>query len=106
MIQKQLKTDVNTLQHSTQLEKVENAIVHAQFQIFVRKDYTTAEAILEDAKENLKKFIDSLPIEETAEPKQILSYIDRVIQDVRRGPSSIDENLRTISENLAKIREE
>lgn len=105
MVQKQLKTDVNTLQHRTQLEKIENAIIHAQFQIFVRKDYITAETILENAKENLKKFIDSLPIEETVEPKQILSYIDRAIQDVRRGPSSIDENLRTISEGLTKIRE-
>ena len=104
--QKQISTDIDKLKYHTQLEKIENALMHAQFQILVRKDYGTAEAILAGAKEDLKKLIASLPIEETVEPKQVLSNIERVIRDVQRGPSVLDEKLREISGNLTKMRQQ
>ncbi len=101
--QKRLSTDVAALKYNTHLERIEHAILHAQFEIVMRKDYETAELVLDNAKADLQRFIDSLPIEDTVEPKQVLSKIERVLRDVRRGPSLLEERLKKISDDLMKI---
>jgi hypothetical protein len=103
LTQKQLTADVSRLKYSTHLERIETAILHAQFEIAARNDYEAAELFLDNAKLDLQKFIDSLPIEDTVEPKEILSRIDRVLREVRRGPSLLEEHLKNIADDLTKI---
>ena len=102
--QKQIAKDVGRLKYSSQLEKIQNAIIHAQVQLFIRKDYEAAEAILENAKEDLKRLIDALPIEKTIEPKQILANIEHALAEVRLGPASLDRRLDQISKDLSKLK--
>ncbi|PIE32441.1 hypothetical protein CSA56_15650 [candidate division KSB3 bacterium] len=59
--------------------------------------------ILDSAKADLQGFLDSLAVEETAELKQIVSHLDRVLRDVRRGPPQLEENLKKIADDLTKI---
>jgi hypothetical protein len=101
--QKQLVTDVNDLKYNTRLEKIRSAVINAHFQLLVRKDYATAEAILAHTPQDMNELIDSLPVEKKVEPRQILSDIERTIREIRRGPSSLDERLRKVLSNLEKL---
>ncbi|MCP4399831.1 MAG: hypothetical protein GY801_21320 [bacterium] len=103
--QQQIVKDVRQLKHSSRLEKIQNAITHAQVQLFVRKNYGVAEGILENVKEDLKRLIATLPIEKTVEPKQVLANIERVLGEVRQGPASLDKQLDTISQDLSKLKD-
>jgi hypothetical protein len=99
----QLITDVHNLKYNTRLEKIKSAVMNAHFQLLVRKDYTAAEIILNSTKEDLNLLIASLPVEKKVEPKQILSNIERVIREIRQGPSSLDETLITILSDLEEL---
>ena len=102
-VQKNVVTDVKELKYDTHLEKIKMDVLNANFQILVRKDYKTAEAELENAKDELELLINSLPIEKSVEPKEILSSIDRIIREIRRGPSTLDDRFKSVLENIENI---
>lgn len=101
--QQKLVDDVDTLKYDTQLEKVKIALLNAYFQIFARKDHATAELILTSTREELNHLIDSLPVEKSTEPKQILNNLDDILREVRKGPSPIDERLKSVLLEIERL---
>lgn len=94
--QQKLVADVDAMKYDTQLEKIKIALLNAYFQLFARKDHVTSELILSSTREELQHLIDSLPVEKSAEPKQILNELDTILREVRKGPSIIDERLKSV----------
>ncbi|GAK55011.1 hypothetical protein U27_01842 [Candidatus Vecturithrix granuli] len=103
MTQQKLVADVDMLKHDTHLEKIRIAILNAYFQLFARKDHVTAELTLTGAREELSRLIDTLPVEQSTEPKQILDSLEEIIREVRKGPSTLDERLKSVLLELEKI---
>lgn len=101
--QQKLIADVDILKHDTHLEKIRIAILNAYFQLFARKDHVAAELILASTREELSRLIDTLPVEKSIEPKQILGSLEGIIREVRRGPSTLDERLKSVLLELEKI---
>ncbi len=103
IVQDQLDKRVNDLEYSSQLGKVRNAVLTAQLQIFVQEDPETAERFLVQAKEELNTFIAALPIEQTTKPKELLGNIDRVLREIRRPPSPLQEQFKTLLTGLENL---
>ena len=101
--QQALVADVRELKNTTHLENVKIAVLSAYFQLLVRKDYAAAEAELASAKAGLDSLLNSLPIEKSAEPRQIRSSIERTIQEIQSGPSSLDSRLNSILTDIEMI---
>lgn len=103
MTQQKLVADVDMLKHDIHLEKIRVAILNAYFQLFARKDHATAELILTGTREELSQLIDTLPVEKSTEPKQILDSLEGIIREVRKGPTTLDERLKSVLLELEKI---
>lgn len=101
--QKEFQRRLDALTHRAQLRGAEDAIHHAQFQIVMQKDYETAVSLLEDARDELKRYIDMVSIEQTGEPKELVASLERMIQELRQGPPPLEQKLMEISGKLRKI---
>ncbi len=103
LTQKRIDSEVRRLSHNSRLEKIENALIKAQFQLLVRKDYVAAESTLTGAKQELNVFIDSLQTGNILELKKIRGEIEGLISKIRQGPSLINENLEKVRFDFSKI---
>lgn len=103
LTQKRMRAEVSKLMYNTRLEKIKNAVMHAQFQLLARKDYEAAESILVKAKQDLNVVIDALPVEDKPELWQIRDHIEKVISELRQGPSLLNEDLEKIRVNFSRI---
>lgn len=101
--QQKLIADVDMLKRDTHIEKIRIAILNAYFQLFARKDHVAAELILTGTREELSRLIDTLPVEKSIEPKQILDALEGIIREIRKGPSTLDERLKSVLLELEKI---
>ncbi|MDY0091827.1 MAG: hypothetical protein RBT80_03925 [Candidatus Vecturithrix sp.] len=101
--QQKLIADVDMLKRDAHLEKIRVAILNAYFQLFARKDHAAAESILAGTREELSRLIDMLPVEKSIEPKQIRDSLESIIREIRKGPSTLDERLKSVLLELEKI---
>jgi cell fate (sporulation/competence/biofilm development) regulator YlbF (YheA/YmcA/DUF963 family) len=101
--QKQVVADVNALKFTIQLEKVKSTIMNARTQWLLYKDYAAAESMLTTAQQEMKTLLGFLPAEKKNELKQTLSELEKIIQEIRRGPLSLDERFKEISLKLDQM---
>lgn len=103
LTQQRIDKGLDKLLHNTRLEKIENALVQAQFQLLVRKDHPAAEAVLSNAKQDLNALIDSLDADRSLELRQIRGKIERLISKIRQGPSPLTEELEDVRSDFSKV---
>jgi len=101
--QKQITADVDELKLTIRLEKVKTAVINARTQSLIHKDYTAAESMLATAKQEISALIGTLPVRKKTELEEALKDIEKTIQEIQRGPLSLDKKLKEITSKLDKI---
>ena len=101
--QRQVTADLNGLKLTVHLEKLKNALMNARTQLLVQNNYPAAESMLATAQQELNTLLGLLPAEKKGELKQALSDLEKMLQEIRKGPLSFDEKLKEIAAKLDKM---
>ena len=101
--QQQLTAELNVLKLTVHAEKLKNALLTARTQLFAQHDYPAAEAQLIIAQQEITVLLGLLPVEKKDALQQAQSELERMRQDIQRGPLSFDEKLKEITSKLDQM---